>query len=141
MKNLFTAIYNKTSGSLLAGDVGGRIYLDRAPQGAAYPYMVFFVVSGMPDNAFNKNGEDILLQFSLFSASESMVEITSMYAHLKTLFDDCSLTIPPTGTVTDTLIWFRRENLTTMVEDVTLNDASVSLKHWAVDYTILTEDA
>jgi len=139
MNELLTSIYNKTSGSLLSDDVGGRIYLDRAPEGAAFPYVVFFIVSDTPEKTFTEDFENILIQFSLFSASDSMVEITSMYAHLKALFDECSLTIPPTGTVTDILVWMKRVNLTTMVDNVTIQDASINLKHWAVDYEIMTE--
>ncbi len=140
MKELFTAIYNKTSGSLLADDVGGRIYLDQAQQGAELPYVVFFVVADTPEKTFTEDFENILIQFSLFSSSQGATEITTMYAHLKALFDECSLTIPPTGTVTDILVWMKRVNLTTMVDDVTIQDASINLKHWAVDYEIMTKD-
>jgi len=141
MNNLLTAIYNKTSDSDLSSDVGGRIFLDQAQLGTEFPYVVFFIVSAVPDNAFAQDGEDILIQFSLFSASKSATEITTMYGHLKALFDDCSLTIPPTGTVTDALVWMRRDSLATLVDEVTTEAGTLGVKAWHVDYTILTQEA
>lgn len=138
MKNLLTAIYNKTLNSSLSSYVGGRIYLDRAVAGAQFPYVVYFIISGVPDKTFTEDYEEILIQFSLFSASQSATEITTMYKHLTDLFDECALTIPPTGSATDTLVWMKRENLTTMIEDVTVNTATESVRHWAVEYEILT---
>jgi hypothetical protein len=129
MDELIKAIITKLSGSTISSDVNGRVFLDRAPDGCEFPYIVFFVVSSVPDWQFSERFEDTLIQFSLFSSSESAVEITTMLKDLKSLFDDCSLTI--TG---DTLIWFRRQNITTMVEDITTTAGTQSVKHYAVDY-------
>ena len=138
MKNLLTSIFAKASSSNLSTYVGGRVYLDRAPDNATFPYCVFFIVSGVTDNNFAKTGEEVTVQFSLFSASPSGVEISTMWNYLTTLFDECSLTIPPTGTATDTMVWMHRLNTTTFVEDVTTEGAAVTIKHWSVDYEILT---
>jgi hypothetical protein len=138
LKNLLTAIYNKTLNTNLSSYVGGRIYLDRAIAGAQFPYVVYFIVSGVPDKTFTEDYEEILIQFSLFSTLRSATEITTMYKHLTDLFDECELTIPPTGQKTDTLVWMKRENLTAMIEDVTVNNAMESVRHWAVEYEILT---
>ena len=142
MNNLLTAIMTKitTGPSALSNDVGGRVFLDQAPAGTEFPYCVFFIVSDVPEDCFAKDGESILIQFSLFSASLGAAEITNMYKDLKALFDDCSMTIPPTGTETDKLIWCRRANLTTMVDDITVADAAQTVKHWAVDYEITTQE-
>jgi hypothetical protein len=131
MNNLLTAIMTKitTGPSAFSIDVGGRVYLDEAPAGTEFPYCVFFIVSGVPEWQFVERFEDTLIQFSLFSSSQGATEITTMYTDLKALFDDCSMTI--TG---DTLIWFRRENLTTMVDEITTADGMQTVKHWAVDY-------
>jgi hypothetical protein len=125
MNNLLTAIYGKTSGSALSTYVGDRIYLDEVRQDIVLPYVVFFIVSGMPDKTFTEHYTDTMIQFSLFSDDESGTEIQTMYGNLKTLFDECALTI--TGS---TLVWMRESNLTTMVED--------GVKHWAIDYELLT---
>ncbi len=136
MNNLLTAIMTKITGSAFSSDVGGRVFLDQAPPGTEFPYCVFFIVSGVPEDVFAKDGESILIQFSLFSASSGAAEITTMYADLKSLLDDCSFTI-----ASNTLIWFKRVNLTTMVDDITVADATQAVKHWAVDYEITTEEA
>lgn len=133
MNSLFSAIMTKTTGSALSTYVGGRIYLDAAPDGAVYPYVVFFLVSGNPDKTFTEHFTDTLIQFSLFSASSGATEITTMYTNLKALFDECALTI--TGSK---LVWMRESNLTTMVDDVIVKDAAQKTKHWAVDFDILT---
>lgn len=120
--------------SALSTDVGGRIYLDQAPDGAEFPYIVIFIVSNVPEKTFSEDYENTLIQFSLFSASSSATEITTMYTDLKALFDECSMEI-----ISNTLIWFRRENLTTMVDDITVADATVSVKHYAVDYSLIVQ--
>lgn len=141
MKNLLAAIYSKTSGSALSTDVGGRIYLDEAPSGCEFPYCVFSIISGVPDDAFNKKGRNVLIQFDLFSSSSGATEITTMYNDLHSLFDDQTLTIPPTGTVTDILIWMHETNLVTMVEEITTAAGLQTVKHWAADYEFIIEAA
>ena len=133
MVNLLTAIYSKFSGSAISADVGGRIYLDQAPEGCEFPYCVFFIVSDVPEKTFTEDFENIIIQFSLFSSSSGAAEITGMFADLKTLFDECSLTI--TGSA---LVWMKRQNLVTMVDEITVQDASQMVRHWAVDYAIMT---
>ncbi len=132
MNNLLTALITKISGSSLFNDVGGRIYLDRAPDSCELPYIVFFIVSDTPDDTFTESLEDILIQFSLFSSSSSATEITTMYTDLKALFDDCSFSI-----TSNTLLWFKRNNLTTMVDEITVVDAMQQVKAWHVDYSIM----
>ena len=75
MNNLLSAIMSKLSGSAFYNDVGGRIYLDEAPEGAEFPYCVFSIVSDVPEYPSNKTMEDIIMQFSLFSASQGATEI------------------------------------------------------------------
>jgi len=130
--NLFNAIMTKCSGSSLSSDVGGRIFLDEAPEGCEFPYVVFFIVSGTQDKTFTEHFTNTIIQFSLFSSSAKATEITTMYADLKALFDECALTI--TGS---TLVWMRETNLTTMVEDITV-EGSPGVKHWAVDFEVFT---
>ncbi len=144
MNNLLTAIFSKISGSSFSSDIGGRIFLDNAPDNTEFPYCVVFIVSDMPEYTFpaataKGNLEEIIIQFSLFSASAGMTEITGIYEDLRTLFDDCTLTIPPTGTETYALIWMKRENLTVMVDEIITKEGTVGVKHWAVDYNILME--
>lgn len=134
MTNLITAIMTKVSGSALSTAVGGRVYFDEAPQGCAFPYVVFFIVSGSPDPTFTDGIDDILIQFSIFSTSKSITEISGIYGNMKTLFDDCALTI--TGA---THLWMERRNLSTMTDEITTTAGTVGIKHWAVDYSIMVK--
>jgi len=136
LKNLLAAIFGKTSGSALSSDVGGRIYLDEAPAGCEFPYVVFQVVTGSPDNVFAKKGKNTLIQFSLYSTSKSATEITTMYADLMSLFDECSLTI-----TSNNLVLFAFQNLVTMVDEITTPEGTETLKHWAVDFKIMTQES
>ena len=131
MKALSQAIFTKTTGSALSTALGGRIYKGRAPDGTAYPYAVYLLVSDVPDPTFTETLENVLIQWSLFSSASSSGEIEDLFANLKTLFDDCSLTI--TG---ETLLWFQRANATLMIEDHTTPDGTVDVWHYAVDYDI-----
>lgn len=135
MDELIKAIITKFSGSTISSDVNGRVFLDRAPDGCEFPYIVFFVVSSVPDWQFSERFEDTLIQFSLFSNSESAVEITTMLKDLRALLDDCSMSI--TG---DTLLWFRRQNTTTIVEEITTTSGTQSVKHYAVDYSVYVQE-
>lgn len=131
MNNLLTALMTKTAGSALFSDVGGRIYLDQAPDGCEFPYVVFFIVVGTQEKTFTEHYTNTLIQFSLFSASSSAAEITDMYADLKALFDECLMTI-----TSSTLVWMKEVNLMTMVEDITVADATQTVKHWSVDFEV-----
>jgi hypothetical protein len=133
LNNLLHAIMDKVTGSALSTDVGGRVYLDQAPDGAEFPYVVFFIVSGVPDRTFTEHYTDTLIQCSLFSASSSATEVTTIYADLIALLDECALTIAGSA-----LVWMKETNLSTMVDDITVADATQAVKHWAVDFAVLT---
>lgn len=133
MINIFTALMTKFAGSAFSTDVGGRIYLDEAPAGAQFPYCVFFIVSDIPQYPGNKTMESILIQFSLFSTSQAVAEITTMLTDLRALLDDCSLTI-----TSSTLVYFIRENFTTQFEDITTPDGTVGVRHYIQEYEIST---
>lgn len=132
MNNLLDAVSdNVPSSSALYADVGGRIYLDDAPQGAQFPYIVVSIVSGVPNDTFTEKLDDVLLQFSLRSTSKSVTEIAKMYTDLKTLFDGATLSI--TG---NTCIWCERVNLVTSVDEITTSEGTEIVKQWDVDYNI-----
>ncbi len=141
MENLLKSFATKIAGSALASDVGGRIWLDEYQDDPpiVYPYIIYFNVVGNPDNVFVKNGESYLFQFSLFSAERELTEITTMLKDLKALFDDCSMTIPPTGTVTDRLEWCKRGSLQTMTDKITTAQGTAKVKHWSQEYEITTQ--
>jgi len=134
MKNLITAITSKitTGPSNFYNDVGGRVYYRRPPQGArTLPDCIISIVVDSPDNVFAKRGEDVSIQFSLFSESDSITEMDSMYSDLKTLFDDVKLTV-----TSSTMIIMKRERLVAMNEIVITTNGEQDCDFWAVDYSI-----
>lgn len=130
MRELIDAINNKIADTTLFWSVGGRVYYDTADTNDL-PYIVYSIVSAVPDRTFSERYTELILQFDLFSAlSAGKTEITTMYADLISLLDECSLSI--TGY---TLVWIRETGLQTFVEDTSaLQDGSSILNHWAVDF-------
>jgi len=130
MNILRPAIYTYLLDSAIYNDVQGRCYYATASS-PDYPRVVYSRVSGVPDNAFAKKGETVIIQFDLYSQqSAGPQEILTMEADLITLFDDCVLTL--TGKL---LVGFQRQNIVSMEEDVSaLQDGTNMIFHTAIDY-------
>jgi hypothetical protein len=120
-----------TGPSNFYNDIGGRFYLDQAPEDRQFPDCIFLIVADIPDNSFQKYGEEVSIQFSLFSASSSASEITTMYKDLKALFDDVKLTV-----TSNTMVIMKRERLVTFMEDIVTTSGTQRVKVWNVDYSI-----
>ena len=137
MLELKQAIDAKLLDSTLYWTVGGRCHYNTSPTDD-YPRIVYSRVSGVPDNAFAKAGESVLLQFDLFSMqSAGDTEILTMESQLKSLLDDCTLTI--SGKL---LCMFQRQNTVDMVEDLSaLSDGTSLCNHTAIDYQVDYQDA
>ena len=136
MKNLLTALATKISGSELSTSVDGKIYLDEYPADdnpPNFPYIIYFIVSGVPDKTFTEVYTSTTIQFSLFSASSSANEITTMYNNLKSLLDETELEIAGS-----TLVWIREEALSTRTDDITTKDGTHFVRTWHIDFEILT---
>ena len=135
---LFEAIMTKIANSALWNDVGGRVFIDEAPPGTlTFPYVVFFLVTDAQADTFSAKGDNITIQFSIFSSSSSATEIFTIYNDLRSILDDASLAV--TGS---TLVWCYWLHLATMTTDIANPDGtSNSVKHWAVDYSIKAEAA
>ncbi|MCK5605437.1 hypothetical protein KAR91_26330 [Candidatus Pacearchaeota archaeon] len=99
MTPLFTAIYGKLVGSLLAGQIGTRMYLNEASQKAAFPYVVFQLLPGVTDyvmcpEAGFMNFDECSVQFNLFSKIiREPAEVGTMFTNLMALYDWCNLAI------------------------------------------------
>jgi len=136
LQDLLDAISLKFVDSAVSADVGGRVYYRKAPVNE-YPRLVYSFVSTAPDNVFAKKGESALMQFDLFfpdSLGEAV--LTTAYQDLRTLLDDCQLTVTGYG-----LVEFTWQNTVTLSEDVELPDGSDSLTHMAIDYQLDTQEA
>ena len=138
MNALLTALNTKLVNSDLYNTVNGRIYLDQADS-PDYPRVVYSIISAVPDRTFSEKYQEVLLQFSLFSAkSAGMSIMTTMYNDLITLLDEQSLDISG-----DTLIWMKEENLVTMTETLAtpLPDGSNGVLAWHVDFSVTIKKA
>jgi len=131
MNILRPAIDAKFLDSTIYNDVQGRCYYLDADS-PDYPRVVYFRVSGVPDNVFAKSGETVLIQFDLYSQkSAGKQEILTMEKDLTVLFDDCVL--PLTGKL---MVGFQRQNIIgPMDEDASaLQDGTNMIYHTAIDY-------
>ena len=135
MNSLFQAVYNRfssTTGSGFYNDVSGRMYLGHASQGATFPYCVYFSVTDGNDLDFSDEREDFLLQFNIFSQNNSSFEAGNLLESLKTMFDNCSLTV--TG-------WrhlqFQRGNIYPNGD----YEQSPPIQGYSVEYNVLLEKA
>ena len=90
MKALKAALYGKMAGSAFATAIGSRLY-DRVPQNPTTPYVHYFFPSVVPDRTFTEDMLDILVQFSIFSASPEQTEILDICAALIALFNKAVL--------------------------------------------------
>ena len=96
MNNVRTAIYDKyvtltTHGAYT--NVEGRFYYGRAPQESTFPYIVFFDVANVNEVDFSEEREDLTVQFNIFSQNNSPTEAERIETAVKSLFDDCNLTV------------------------------------------------
>ncbi|KKL61387.1 hypothetical protein LCGC14_2195800 [marine sediment metagenome] len=82
MKTLFQAIYNHFIEDPLAASITG-LYNTSAPDKAVFPYIVFSLVTNIPDIDSSQQWENGLLQFNIFSSKKSPKEITDIYELLK----------------------------------------------------------
>lgn len=109
MNAFYTALYNHFSSTTDSGfynDISGRLYYGHAPQEATFPYCVYFPVVDVHDEDFTDDREEFTIQFDIFSQNNSATEAGNLLESLKTMFDNCSLT------VTDWRhIYFQRETI------------------------------
>lgn len=118
----------------LYNDIGGRMFFEEAPNGAEFPYCVFNVVSAVPQRTFTENFNNVLLQFALFSSSKRVSEMTTMYKHLLSLYDDAFISV--TG---NTVISQERVNLIPSPYDASVitKEGGRGIREWSADYEIL----
>ena len=133
MNSLFQGIYNHFSANTTTGfynDVSGRMYLGQAPQGAVFPYCVYFSVSDIDELDFSEEREDFLLQFNIFSQNNSALEAGNLLESLKTMFDNCSLTV--TG-------WRHLQFKRSMVHPNSDFTQVPPIQGYSIDYDVLLE--
>lgn len=100
MQVLFEGIYDEFTGSTGAGslyvELGGRLHFTEAPQGSAYPYGVYHLISNVPSWIFGTDEntmENYIIQFNLYSEKNSSTDINTAFLALTTLYDWCDLDV------------------------------------------------
>ena len=85
----------------------GGLYDTEAPQGTAFPYGVFQLISETDEHTFTDIKENCILQFKIYSnVSTSSVELDLLLKKLLAAFNYCTLT------VTDyTFLKMQKENI------------------------------
>lgn len=139
MRALTEALYTYTVadavGSGFMTSIGNRFYDTEAPQDAAFPYVVYLIVTDIKDWQFVERFEDVLIQFSIFSSASSSGEAKDIYTNLVDLYDEQYLNI--TGMVQ--FLWMWRNTLTIMKDEVTTPAGTVGVWHLAVDFDVYYE--
>ena len=93
MNVLKTGIYNKYNTSVdFKGAITG-LYYSEAPQGTAFPYVVYHIITGNPNNTYTEKAEHIVIDFLICSDDDSSNEIDTIYDYLDTLYNDSILTV------------------------------------------------
>lgn len=134
MINLTTAIYGKLSGSALENRISNRMFDGEAPEGTEYPYTVYKIISNFPEYTFSEHFENTIIQFSSFSNKSSQTEIKNIFTDLKTLYDECLMSV--TGSTW--FYWMKRVNALIIPENHTVKSGVIKVWHLAVDYEIRT---
>lgn len=94
MKDLFTGIYSHfqtTSATSFYNGIGGRMYLEYAPEGTQFPYAVYSLDSNVHDWQFNTDYEESLVTFHLFANEET--EVLDLEKKLRDAYDESSFTV------------------------------------------------
>lgn len=99
MKTLSEALWNRFNvtenavHTTLYTATNGQFYKERAKQNALLPYVVYHIISDVPEWNFCSDFEKVRVQFDLYSENNSSTEVEDLYAKLKSLFDWQTLTI------------------------------------------------
>lgn len=93
MQVLFEGIWNKYNGNAALKAVVTGMYFTEAPQGTAYPYIVYHKISGVPGYTYTEDMENIIIQFNIFDNNNSVITINDIYTKLTALYDWTTLTV------------------------------------------------
>jgi hypothetical protein len=93
MKDVIKAIYDKFSA---ANDfntaIGGRFYLNSAPQAVSKPYSVFQLITNTASYNFTSTFDDSEIQIDIIDDNNTS-DVLDIADKCMALFDDCELTV------------------------------------------------
>lgn len=96
MKALLTAIYNKIMGTTntFKTAIGGRYYVDHAPQNTTFPFCCSYIISDNSDSAiFAKDDESVVIQFSIFDTNSDFTNTIDALSALDSLINHTTLSV------------------------------------------------
>ena len=99
MRVLFNSIYAKfkegsTGTGTLHALLDSHLHFSEAPQGTAYPYGVYHLISNVPSWIFGTSEntmENYIIQFNLFDDDSSSTDINTAFKALTEEYDWCDL--------------------------------------------------
>ena len=125
---VLTGIFTKFTGSAFATAIGSRMYSRGYPALPTFPYAIVTIPDASHDWNFTDQSEEVDIHFSIFSNSQSEVEITGILNNLTTLYDECALSV--SGYTTD---YMHRERI------ISLYDPDNGVRQFTVIYNLLIE--
>lgn len=93
MNVLKIGIYSKFNGSTDLKNAITDLYYSEAPQETVFPYIVYHIITGTPNNTYTEKAENIIVEFLICSKENSSSEIDTIYDYLDVLYNDCVLTV------------------------------------------------
>jgi len=98
MKVVLEAIYSKfaPAGAKPAfyTDMGGRLRLFTALQNEAYPFCTYTLIGNGLETWFDGETQELIsVQFNIYANESSAQNITDYFEDLKTLYDECALSV------------------------------------------------
>ncbi|MBA7543799.1 hypothetical protein ES705_36139 [subsurface metagenome] len=94
MQVLFNSIYAKfkegsTGTGTLYDLLDSHLHFSEAPQGTAYPYGVYHLITNVPSWTFDADMENYIIQFNLFDDDSSSTVINTAFKALTKEYDWC----------------------------------------------------
>ena len=96
MNALFVGIinyFNANSTGAFYTSIGGRLYLNFAPQESVYPYCIFSKVAPDTEYDFTDERSDVTIQFKIVTKNNSGIQAGTILDNLIDLFDFCQLVV------------------------------------------------
>lgn len=125
------SLYNGSSGATLRALTGnGKLFQTQAPQGTAFPYIIFTMIDDINDDTFGEEMSQSRVQFSIFAKIGATSSMGSMQRALKVLYHQIALTISGYTHISTELI---------STQDLGI-DAS-NIQHVVMDFYVWTQKA
>ena len=139
MKELFKSIYGRfqiAGGSTPAfyTAIGGRMYLEEAPQNTSYPNCVFGLVNNSASWDFTEDYDEALVDFVIYSSAVGASSIMGIESQLRTLYDDCGFASTDIGATWKQVYMHRGNSWLDKIPDAV---SGKSIWRYTVEYNVL----